>query len=50
VSTEDDHFTTVFDEVVFAVVAFIGGDTAVVCIVALLLASDKFLLYFLISL
>jgi hypothetical protein len=35
--------------VVFAVVAFIGGDTAVVCIVALLLASDKFP-YFLISL
>jgi hypothetical protein len=34
-----------FDEVVFAVVAFIGGDTAVVCIVALLLASDKFPLY-----
>jgi hypothetical protein len=44
VSTGADHFTT--DEVVFAVVAFIGGDTAVVCIVALLLASDKFLLYF----
>jgi hypothetical protein len=50
VSTEDDQFKTVFDEVVFAVVAFIGGDTAVVCIVALLLASDKFLLYLLISL
>jgi hypothetical protein len=35
-------FYNCFDEVVFAVVAFIGGDTAVVCIVALLLASDKF--------
>jgi hypothetical protein len=33
-------FYNCFDEVVFAVVAFIGG--AVVCIVALLPLSDKF--------